>query len=157
MDAARSTSTRVANQAPGAIFACDHYLQSPCSSHSGKPHCGKGQYLCRPAFLLHANDKYVGIRYHASHAGTESLQNFPSQAVAIVNDLIRDKRDRDRGDVRHKNDKSFDSRAAHFARFCLKIGFTDKSIAAVTPGQAIPLLAAYLFKLASGEESLMLE
>ncbi|GKY92329.1 hypothetical protein MPSEU_000204000 [Mayamaea pseudoterrestris] len=125
-------------------------LQQNLTDATRKSHSREGKHWRGSPFSLHTFDELVGIRYDAGAAEAPSMQNLPSAAQSVVNNLLSDRRNRNRGDIRSQHDKAFDSRAKHFVKWCLELNFTDKSFKTLTPGQAIPLIAAYMERVASG-------
>ncbi|GKY90331.1 hypothetical protein MPSEU_000007100 [Mayamaea pseudoterrestris] len=120
------------------------------TSLAGSQQCGGG-----PTFSLQNLDGVVGVRYHAGNAGASNMQHLPSGARLAFDNLLRDRRERERGDIRSKNDKTFDSRAKNFGEWAIDAGFTDESLTALAPGQEISVIAAYMFDVVSRGQSLL--
>jgi len=96
----------------------------------------------------------VGLHYAAVLPDARAVSALPSPAKAAYTAVCAAQCTRSRGDIRGRNDRTFESRAANFARWMAKVGFHDQSIAALSPGQAVPLLAAYLHAVAVEGEAI---
>jgi len=90
----------------------------------------------------------VGLCYAAVLPDAQAVSALPSPAKAAYTAVCAAQRTQSRGDIRGRNDQTFESRAANFACWMAKVGFHDQSITMLSPGQAVPLLAAYLLAVA---------
>jgi hypothetical protein len=91
----------------------------------------------------------VGTRYVAALPAGD-LSDLPAAAQTAVNASISAFLSQDRGHIRLGNDGSADSRFAFFARWLDNMQFTQQSAAALTEGQILQLLGAYLYQLRHG-------
>jgi hypothetical protein len=91
----------------------------------------------------------VGTRYFAA-LPADDVSDLPSPARIAIQSSITAFLTQDRGHVRQGNDGTADSRFVFFARWLDKMQFTQQSAAALTKGQTIQLLGAYLTHLRHG-------
>jgi len=91
----------------------------------------------------------VGVRYIANISNARSLQTLPSPARAAVAACALALVRRERGDVRHRNDATVDTRARVFTQWLAHLSFNDESLRTLTPGQALPPLGAFIHAMAN--------
>jgi len=111
------------------------------TSPARKPHSGPSvTFLTGPM---------VGVRYRANIPNARSLQTLPSPARAAVAACALAQVRRQRGDVRHRNDATVDTRARVFTQWLAHLSFGDESLRTLTPGQALPLIGAFIHAVAN--------
>jgi hypothetical protein len=88
---------------------------------------------------------------------TGDLSNLPPAARASINASRDSFVTADRGNVRGRNDATFDSRARHFVGWLEATGFTVHNFSLVESDNFPSLLAAYLHAVADGDNLLSLK
>jgi len=74
---------------------------------------------------------------------------LPSPARAAVAACALAQVQREQGEVRHRNDATVDTRARVFTQWLAHLSFDDESLRTLTPGQALPLLGAFIHAVAN--------
>jgi hypothetical protein len=122
----------------------------PKTAHSS--HQGSGKHSRRRSLETINCRKVLGLRYSHCLPDARHVQALPSPARATYESFRSHFLGADRGGVRKNNDSTFEARAAHFATWLGTQGYDDVSVTSITPGQVVPLLAAYLFTVTEGEK-----
>jgi hypothetical protein len=92
---------------------------------------------------------FVGTRYVAARPA-DDVSHLPPAARLTIHTSVADFLTQDRGHIRQGNDGTADARFVFFARWLDRMQFTQQSAAALTDGQTIKLLGAYLHHLGHG-------
>ena len=117
-------------------------------SSPGKLPPWKRKHHSGPSVAL-LDGSIVGVRYRANIPNARSLQPLPSPARAAVAACALAQVRRQRGDVRHRNDTTVDTRARIFTQWLAHLSFDDYSLRTLTPGQGLPLLGAFIHAVAN--------
>ena len=97
----------------------------------------------------------MGSRYRPETGRSTEVARMPIAAQAIVHSAQDHRRNIDRGLIRSKNDRTFDSRTQNFTLWLVKVGYHDFNYTRITAIQAAALLEGYLYSLAVTGDALL--
>ena len=93
----------------------------------------------------------MGLRYRAVQASAGPIHRLPRALQVAISDINKLQIQQDRGRTRNKNDRTLDSRGAHFSRWSARNHLTPELLSRLTDNECIHILHLYLHHVTNGE------